>query len=162
VTTSTDPPEHERRPRLVVAVAPEHIPPAMTRFAARLAADLGAEVEVCTVVAPHTSVDPQTGLADDGTQGSSRALRVAEQVAEELHGWAVAVSVRVLEGRPADALVAHATEEPPNYLVMATHGRTGLRRALVGSVAEAVVRRSPCPVVVVPPGADDQPSRSAR
>jgi nucleotide-binding universal stress UspA family protein len=57
--------------------------------------------------------------------------------------------VRVLVGTPIDAIVAQASETGADLIVMGTHGRTGLRRLLVGSVTEAVIRLAPVPVIVV-------------
>lgn len=52
-------------------------------------------------------------------------------------------------GHPADALVDYAKDKNIDLIVMGTHGRTGLSRLLMGSVAEAVVRRAPCPVLTM-------------
>ncbi len=52
-------------------------------------------------------------------------------------------------GHPADALVDYATNNHIDLIVMGTHGRTGLSRLLMGSVAEAIVRRAPCPVLTM-------------
>lgn len=54
---------------------------------------------------------------------------------------------RLLTGDPASAIVQLAMEEQVDLIVMGTHGRTGLSRLLMGSVAESVVRRAPCPVI---------------
>ena len=51
----------------------------------------------------------------------------------------------------ADAVVGYAQEVGADCIAMATHGRSGLRRLLLGSVAEVVVRRSSVPVVLYPP-----------
>ena len=56
----------------------------------------------------------------------------------------------VLEfGVAAEQIVNYANENNIDLVVMGTHGRTGLRRALMGSVAEAVVRRAECPVLAI-------------
>jgi nucleotide-binding universal stress UspA family protein len=55
------------------------------------------------------------------------------------------------EGRPADEILRLAKATRCDLLVMGTHGRTGLRRMLLGSVAEQVLRRAPCPVLTVRP-----------
>src|SRR5512139_1554999 len=52
--------------------------------------------------------------------------------------------------RVADAVIAQARRWRPDLIVMGTHGRRGLQRALVGSDAELVVRYSPVPVLLVP------------
>ena len=59
----------------------------------------------------------------------------------------VTVEHRLTMGDPAAEIVRIAEEEKPEMIVMGTHGRTGLTRLLMGSVAEAIVRRSPCPVL---------------
>jgi nucleotide-binding universal stress UspA family protein len=61
----------------------------------------------------------------------------------------VAVEHRLLVGSPAAAIVRTAEEEKVDMIVMSTHGRTGLMRVLMGSVAEEVVRKAKCPVVTV-------------
>ncbi len=55
----------------------------------------------------------------------------------------------VVDGAAADGIVQTAKEEQADLLVIATHGRTGLKHILLGSVAEKVVRLAPCPVLVV-------------
>ncbi len=52
-------------------------------------------------------------------------------------------------GDPATAIVEHATQGGYDLLVLGTHGRTGFAHALLGSVAEKVVRHAPCPVLTV-------------
>ena len=52
-------------------------------------------------------------------------------------------------GSPADELVDYAKEQNIDMVVMGTHGRTGLKRALMGSVAEQVVRKAACPVLAL-------------
>ena len=52
-------------------------------------------------------------------------------------------------GRPARVIVEFAEEQDIDHVVMGSHGRSGVARVLLGSVAEAVVRRSPVPVTVV-------------
>ena len=74
----------------------------------------------------------------------------------ELKDFAVArlntrasVTSRVGVGRPAEEIVRIARDERVDLIVMGTHGRTGLRHLLAGSVAEAVMRTAPCPVFTV-------------
>ena len=60
---------------------------------------------------------------------------------------AVSHEHRLVTGDPATAIVNLAEMEGAELIVMGTHGRTGLSRVLMGSVAELVVRRSKCPVL---------------
>jgi nucleotide-binding universal stress UspA family protein len=61
----------------------------------------------------------------------------------------VPTEFRVAIGNAADEILGFADTVPPELIVMATHGRTGLQRALLGSVAEAIVRQAPCPVLTL-------------
>lgn len=63
-------------------------------------------------------------------------------------GWLVDV------GHPVDRLVAAAADEEARFIVVGSHGP---RSSLLGSISAEVSRRAPCPVVVVPPGADEHP-----
>lgn len=56
---------------------------------------------------------------------------------------------RLLAGDAAEAIVRTAEQDKVDMIVLGTHGRTGLTRLLMGSVAEAVVRRAGCPVLTV-------------
>jgi nucleotide-binding universal stress UspA family protein len=55
----------------------------------------------------------------------------------------------LLEGDPAGEIVRYAQDAAMDLIVMGTHGRTGLERLLMGSVAEKVMRDAPCSVLVV-------------
>jgi nucleotide-binding universal stress UspA family protein len=61
----------------------------------------------------------------------------------------VQLEYRLDEGPPAEVICRIATELRVDLIVMPTHGRTGLRRLLMGSVTEEVLRQSPCPVLTV-------------
>lgn len=56
---------------------------------------------------------------------------------------------RLLRGKPAEEIIRVAAEEGVSLIVMGTQGRTGVGRLLMGSVAEEVLRRAPCPVLTV-------------
>ena len=59
------------------------------------------------------------------------------------------VEVRLEHGDPADEVVRVANEMHADLIVMGTHGRSGIGRLLMGSVAEQVLREAPCPVLIV-------------
>ncbi len=58
-----------------------------------------------------------------------------------------------VSGLPAEGILRAALRLEADMIVMATHGRTGLAHAVMGSVAEAVLRRAPCPVLTIRPAA---------
>jgi nucleotide-binding universal stress UspA family protein len=62
----------------------------------------------------------------------------------------VRFETKVVRGRSAGTIGAVAKECQADLIILATHGRTGLGRVLLGSTAEVVVRYAPCPVLVVP------------
>jgi nucleotide-binding universal stress UspA family protein len=62
------------------------------------------------------------------------------------------VELRVIAGEPGPAIVQAAQEAQADLIVMGTHGRSGLARLLMGSVAEYVLRHAPCPVLTIKPG----------
>ncbi len=59
----------------------------------------------------------------------------------------VALDRRLVEGDPPEEILRIAKESSCDLIVLGTHGRTGLERLLMGSVAEQVVRNAPCPVL---------------
>ncbi|QFI53825.1 universal stress protein [Aeromonas simiae] len=61
----------------------------------------------------------------------------------------VPTTFEICFGRAPDEITALAAKEKCDLVVMGSHGRTGIAHLLVGSVAEAVVRHSPCPVLIV-------------
>jgi len=64
------------------------------------------------------------------------------------------VSFKAKEGLVADGIIAMARETPDTLIAMCSHGRTGVKRWVLGSVTETVVRHSDNAVLVIPPGAD--------
>lgn len=75
-----------------------------------------------------------------------RILRIVTDAAA-LAG--VPAETRVLTGIPSEDIVRLARELPADLIIMGTHGRAGMSHLLLGSVAEKVVRRAPCPVLTV-------------
>jgi nucleotide-binding universal stress UspA family protein len=72
-----------------------------------------------------------------------------EQQAEPLRRAGITVETQIVNGRPADAILHSATEAQAGLIVMATHGRSGLQRLWLGSVAMKVVQGSTLPVLLV-------------
>ena len=79
-------------------------------------------------------------------ENAESLLESARSVAEERDAT---VSTETVRGTPARRIVEFAEEEGVDQIVIGSHGRSGVSRVLLGSVAEQVVRRSPVPVTVV-------------
>lgn len=85
--------------------------------------------------------------------------QVLERLRDAVHtaGAIDQVDVAAEAGEPAAIIVEQAAAHRADLLVMATHGRSGFGRLLLGSVTEKVLSRAPCPVLAVPPHAADSP-----
>jgi nucleotide-binding universal stress UspA family protein len=98
-------------------------------------------------------VPPPAGRLGPSLVPLERELDRRQQVVEAL---GLRARRKVLVGVPAEVIVAEAHAEQVDLIVVGTHGRTGLPHALVGSVAEAVIRKAPCPVLAVKVRRDGQ------
>ena len=84
---------------------------------------------------------------------NARMMRDGRSMLDELRRRAIAPTVTsdavVAIGKPYQEIVATAKKKNADLIVIATHGHTGLKHALIGSTAERVVRHAGCPVLVV-------------
>ncbi len=80
---------------------------------------------------------------------AEQAAQYLRAVAERLEAAGVRVQVEQPEGRPAEVIIERARALGVGLIAMTTHGRSGLARAVLGSVADEVVRRSTCPVLLM-------------
>jgi len=116
-------------------------------LACALARDYGAHL-----IALHVLSTPTVVYAEGVVPPNPEELRAAarEQLNQlEAPHADVRVERRLEEGDVITAILDVAEEIQADLIVMGTHGRTGLGRLLMGSVAEQVVRRAPCPVLTV-------------
>jgi len=131
--------------------------------ASRAALETGAELASrfgASLTLFHAYPVPGYTFPDGSFVASSKMLdELADQARRHLDEWkAIAASLGVAGveavtavGEPAHEIVTWAKDHAVDLVVVGTHGRTGLTHALMGSVAERVVRRSPCPVLTVRP-----------
>lgn len=95
----------------------------------------------------YEAFPPGTLVVDVGGIMRQEADRILLGIVRRGRGHKIAVTTQILQGHPVDQIVKVA--RPRDLLVISTHGRTGLSRLLLGSVAESVVRHAPCPVLVI-------------
>ncbi|HEY9227370.1 MAG TPA: universal stress protein, partial [Gemmatimonadaceae bacterium] len=96
--------------------------------------------------------DPFDGLPDTPWNSMTESMReryVTDKATELSTKGSAPVGHALLRGDVSEAICQHARAMPANLIVMSTHGHTGLTRALVGSVADAVIRESGAPVLVL-------------
>jgi nucleotide-binding universal stress UspA family protein len=121
------------------------------RYAVRFAEQYGATIHLVYVIEPPgiASNSPTYGFvidpAEERAGWKERLLCVATAEIEEL----VPVDTTVCTGGASREICRLARESNADLVIISTHGRTGVSRALLGSTAEGVVRHAPCPVLVV-------------
>ena len=126
---------------------------AAERMAVELASKLGASILALHVVEPPPYSYPSVSLYVPSPELVGDALRAAkqalQQVEERLRKQGIAVESAVLQGVPYTEIVRVADEGRFDLVVIGTHGRTGLKHFLLGSVAERVVRSCTRPVLTM-------------
>jgi nucleotide-binding universal stress UspA family protein len=128
------------------------------RLACSLARDHGARVVALHIVTPTVLASPEgvafppTGADEDRAQEQLNGLQASER--------GVAVERRLVHGDVPEEILRVAEQTLCELIVMGTHGRTGLGRLIMGSVAEQVLRKASCPVLTVKAPPRQQPSES--
>lgn len=113
-----------------------------------------AHVTLLTVIDPADAGSRRRlSLPPLGDEWLARAREDASErlaaAADRARDAGVETDTSIEVGRPANTIVAYAEDHDVDHVVMGSHGRSGVTRILLGSVAENVVRRSPIPVTIV-------------
>ena len=124
------------------------------RYAVRFAKELGARIIVLHV----TDLGPVMMTSGRGEYDSPNYMEAARRRCDDqmqaflkrVDFDGVPVDTSAVAGYCPAAIYQAATKEGADLIIISTHGRTGLRHALIGSVAEGTVRNAACPVLVVP------------
>lgn len=125
------------------------------RYAREIATTYGASLDLVHVVEQvlHPEFYEAAGMNVSAAlpEIERRARKELARLIEETPGPEVESEIHVIEGRAARDVVEFARGRDSDLIVIATHGLTGIRHLLLGSVAEKVVRTAPCPVLTVKP-----------
>jgi nucleotide-binding universal stress UspA family protein len=89
-----------------------------------------------------------------GGSPTPESLEYLQKASDTCGNASVEIDVAVLGGNPTDVILDQVNARGADLVVMRTRGRAGLSRAVLGSVAEGIVSRSPSPVLLLPPQAD--------
>jgi len=137
--------------RILIAVDEEPIAAHAADVGADLARSVGAQIAFIYVIDAMPAYGGETGVAPDQLIASAR--RDGKKMVGELR-QRLSLPPSTLDfvqaGTPSTEIVSAAIEWRADLIVMGSHGRSGLQRALQGSVAEQVLRHAPCPVLIVP------------
>lgn len=115
-----------------------------------LARDFHATLRLVHVIDPHCYPFGDEYAALDATRLMQDARSSAQREMRDMARRAnVRCSIQVAEGSPAMEICIAANKDV-DLIVTSTHGRTGISHALIGSIAERVVRYARCPVLVIP------------
>lgn len=121
--------------------------------ALNLAETYNATLHVLYVVDQPASVSGTgegfTGLDNLLDELEEEGHRATDAIAARAKDSDIETKAAVRRGNPRDDILTYATEHDMDLIVMGTHGRTGVKRTLLGSVTEAVVRHSEIPVLTV-------------
>ena len=127
------------------------------KYGCELANRFGATLHVIHAVEEYRAFTPDSGMLlvpDYMEQLNQAAERELQKLPDPdwFSGGDDRVVRGVRQGNPFVEVVRYAKENEIDLIVIGTHGRTGLTHALMGSVAEKVVRKATCPVLTVRPG----------
>ena len=152
-------PSHEN-PKLLVPIDFSVYGYAALEYATKLAISTGGEI---TIVHVDDSDHSATKQFPHGQPGSTDRQK---QIWHQLKGYAPSSSKishthKLLKGDPAREIIEYANAKHFDFVVQGTHGRSGIRRAIMGSVAENIVRHVNCPVISIRPEEQQSISRSA-
>ena len=131
-------------------------------YALFLAGQLGANVDIVHIWDRPEYVPDMTVLGKDGSPSRSLVDMIRDNAEAEMTDFLAKVKVppgvtltHYLEsGEPASAILTTAQRTGADLVVIGTHGRTGVRYLLLGSIAEKLVRMCSTPVLTVPPKAE--------
>ena len=136
--------------RILVAVEDSPIGVEAIDIGIGLARSLKAEAALIRVAEPPTAYAADTGISTNTLIAQARQ-EDQKQLAAVRERLSLPSSIQefLLAGEPANEIVKVAKEWPADLIVLGSHARTGLSRALLGSVAEVVTRNAPCSVLVI-------------
>lgn len=139
--------------KILVAVDGEPVSAHAADVAAELAQLAGSELAFVHVIDAELVNAADTGIQPDVFAASAKedARKLIDDFRKRLPQQLAALDF-VPIGSPHTEIVNAARDWPADLIVIGSHGRGGLKRALLGSVAEGVMRNAPCPVLVVRAG----------
>ncbi len=140
--------------RIAVCVDFSSITPKVVEWAGEEAKRFGARVELIHVIEETIPRLAQEMLEIHTLYDKLKDVtkRRLEDLKEDMvKDYGVEVETRILRGEPFDAILDYLEETSPDLAVVGAHGKKGVKRILLGSTSEKVVRKSPVSVTVIKP-----------
>lgn len=136
--------------KVLVAVDSSAVAARAADVGAELARSLGAQLAFIHAVDPSQGYAPESGVPTAALIALAErdGKRLLEQFQKRAGDVQPALTFATV-GKPASEIVNAAKDWPADVIVIGSHGRSGITRVLLGSVAEGVMRHAPCPVLVV-------------
>lgn len=119
------------------------------RAALETAFDLFPDGDIHVLNVLQVTELPSDGTASAAELAASKSESVIDSATEVATDRGRDIRTEITEGHAAKTIVAYTENNDIDHVVLGSTGRTGARRILLGSVAETVMRRAPCPVTVV-------------
>lgn len=120
------------------------------RYTNEFARTMNADVIFIHVVEPRPiTTDMSVAYIPIETDLEKAAEEDLITLLEEEKDKGIAAKKIVLVGQPAETIIEQSKANDVDLIILGSHGRAGLTRLLMGSVAEAVLRKAPCPVLIV-------------
>ena len=111
---------------------------------------------------PYFLPSQEVELESESEQRRKTMTEEVSKLARETLGKSVSFEIAILEGYPVEAILARASSEKVDMIVMGSHGRSGFSRLRLGSVAESVVRATTIATLVTRAHADAKPAKIER
>lgn len=140
----------ERAPRLLLATDGSQGSAVAAEYAFALARSWGASLTLMNVLECPPGLDPQNPVnqlyvTELMKQATNELVALKARAVER----GISAQTRIATGIPSEEVLAVATGEAPDLIVVGTGGKTGLAHVLLGSTAERIIRGAPCPVLAV-------------
>ncbi len=115
------------------------------KYANEFARLSNGEVFLVGVIENDPTITYSHGLEKERAESEQKLTDLIEE--EQMAG--IVADYVIYEGFPEECILDYAKRQEADIIIMGSHGRRGLKRMILGSVAEHIVRRAPCPVLVV-------------
>lgn len=137
-------------PRILCGVDFSKTSDAAFEHAVKLVRRMGGELHVVHAYGLSVAALPEGAVMT----GPARAAELANEAQAKLDQWVsrhpdIDIAEHIVTGVASEEVLRIAEEIEPEIIVVGTHGRSGLKHLLFGSVAEQIIRKAPCPVLVV-------------